>query len=317
MEDSIVSVIIPVFNVEPYLAPCIDSVLNQSHRQLEVIIINDGSSDFSMNIAEKYAEKDSRVTAFSHSHGGPSSARNHGIEAATGDYIMFVDSDDILLPNAVEILLSVLLEKDADLVEGETVRGRVYKEYYLPKSLKTKTYSTREALTDVLYQKNLIPSVCGKIFRKHLFDDLRFKEGIFYEDLDLFCRILSRCQKIVWINIPVYFYRITEGSIINSWKPKRLDVLKVTEDIEKYISEEFPEVLSAAKARRLSANFNMFALCSINGDPENATKCWQHIKENRKNSLLDPKVRLKNKSGALLSYFGRYVFEFVSRFVYK
>ncbi|MCH5238828.1 MAG: glycosyltransferase family 2 protein [Muribaculaceae bacterium] len=316
MGKPLISIIVPVYNVEPYLAPCLDSILSQSYKQLEVIVINDGSSDFSLKIAESYAEKDNRINVYSYENEGLAEARNRGIEHATGDLFVFVDSDDLLLPNAVEILCSFLLEKEADLVVGDFIRGKVYTEIKPPVSIKSKTFNHKEAIADVLYQKYLRPSFCGAIFRRKLFDSLRFEKGILYEDLNLFYRVFDECHKIVKIDYPVYFYRITESSILNSWKPQRLDVLKVTENIENYIAEKYPDILPAAKDRRLSANFNMFALCEINNDKENADRCWKLIKKNRKESLLNPKVRFKNKSGIILSYFGKNVFKFFSRIVY-
>ncbi|MCH5225119.1 MAG: glycosyltransferase family 2 protein [Muribaculaceae bacterium] len=317
MEENLISVIVPVFNTERYLSQCLDSILSQSHRRVEVIVINDGSTDFSLEIALKYAEKDDRVVVYSNENGGPSKARNRGLEVATGDFITFVDSDDLLLPDALEIMLEVLKENDADIVEGKSVRGEVFLKKKNGKILKTKIFTPREAISDVLYQSLLLPSACGKLYKRHVLEGLTFRPGIFYEDLDLFYHYFHRSRKIVWIDFPVYFYRVAEGSRTQSWRPQRLDVLDVTERIEDYINEQYPDLLPAAKDRRLSANFNMFALCAIHGDHDNATRCWDHIKRNRHVSLFNPKVRFKNKSGILLSYLGKNTFKFISRFIYK
>lgn len=316
-EEELISVIVPVYNVEMYLAACIDSILSQSYKNIEIIIINDGSTDFSLKIAETYQENEDRVTVYSYENEGLSEARNRGLKVATGDYVTFVDSDDILLPGALEMMLSTLKTQHADLVEGKIVRGKIHNDIPVPSIIKKFSFSAKEAIADVLYQNKLLPSVCGKLFRKDLFENLKFEKGLLYEDLNIFYLILGRCNKVVWIDYPVYFYRDTEGSIINTWKPQRLDVLKITENIEKYISEKYPDILPAAKDRRLSANFNMFALCSINGDHENATLCWQHIKTNRRMAFFNKNIRLKNKTGVLLSYLGKDIFRFISRRVYK
>ena len=317
MEQPLISVIVPVFNVERYLAPCLDSILFQSYKNLEIIIINDGSTDFSLNIAEKYQEKEDRITVYSYPNEGLAEARNKGLAVATGVYITFVDSDDLLLPMALEVLYKEMVSKDADLVEGKIIKGKVHKDIPIPNKFRFEIFNSEKAIADVLYQKKLLPSMCGKLFKHSLFDSLSFEKGIFYEDLNIFYRILERCNKIVWIDFPVYFYRDTEGSIVNSWKPHRLDVLKVTENIENYIHEKYPGIILAAKDRRLSANFNMFALCSINKDRENAKLCWQHITKNRTSSFFNPKVRLKNKAGILLSFFGRHIFSLAARKIYK
>lgn len=317
MDDSLISVIVPVFNTETYLAACLDSILSQSYRRLEVIVINDGSTDFSLNIAEKYAEQDDRVKVYSFENSGLSQARNHGLDLATGHYITFVDSDDLLLPDALEVMYNYICMPDIDMVEGDTVKGKIVGTYNYSKQCKKEIYTPKDAISHILYQNKLLPSVCGKLYKAELFSELRFEKGILYEDLNIFYHILERCNKILKIEFPVYFYRETEGSILNSWKPQRLDVLKVTEKIEDYIHEKYPDLILAAKDRRLSANFNMFALCTINGDKENADKCWQHIRENRRNSLFNPRVRIKNKSGIIASYMGKNFFKFVSRIKYK
>lgn len=317
MNDELISVIVPVFNTETYLGACLDSILTQSYQNLEVIVINDGSTDFSLKIAQTYAEKEDRIKLYSHNNEGLSEARNRGLDVSTGDFITFVDSDDLLLPNALEVLLTTMNQYKADMVEGKMVRGKVYDSANYSNQLKTEIFSPSEALADVLYQNKLQPSVCGKLFKKDLFKNLKFEKSLLYEDLNIFYKIIDQCRKILWIDFPVYFYRNTDGSILNSWKPQRLDVLKVTENIENYIAENYPDILPAARDRRLSANFNMFALCSIHGQHEDAVKCWNVIKTHRRRSLFNPKVRLKNKAGILLSYLGKPIFNSFSRIIYS
>lgn len=317
MEDKKISVIVPVYNGESYLASCLDSILSQSYKNVEVIVINDGSTDFSLKIAETYSEKDNRVTVYSHENSGLSEARNRGIEVATGDYIAFVDSDDILLPEALELLLNELIKNAADIAEGKTIRGKIQGEHKLKPHIEKHIYSSEEALSNMLYQKRLLPSVCGKLFIKELFNELKFEKGILYEDLNIIYKVFEKCNKIVWIDYPVYFYREAEGSILNNWKLERLDVLKVTEKIENYITEQYPDLINAAKNRRLSANFNMFALCSKHGEYAQARNCWEVIKAHRKSSLFNRNVRIKNKGGILLSYLGRNIFSIIARRVYS
>lgn len=313
MEKDLISIIIPVYNTERYLAACLDSVISQSYHNLEIIVVNDGSSDYSLQIAESYAAKDDRIRLYSSDNEGPSEARNRGLNVATGDYIAFVDSDDILLPDALEIMLETINHKNADLIEGVSLKGSVYKEVTFPKKLVVESFTPSEAISNILYQKTLLPSAWGKLYKSYLFENLRFEKDILYEDLNIFYHIIDRCKKIIWIDFPVYFYRETEGSILHTWKPQRLDVLKVTKNIEDYISNKYPNLLPAAKDRRLSANFNMFSLCSYFGEKERAKECWQHIKKNRVSSLFNPRVRIKNKAGILLSYFGKNVFNLAAR----
>lgn len=311
-----ISIIIPVYNVETYLEECVNSILIQDFSDWEILLIDDGSTDKSASIADSLAESDSRIFCYHFENGGLSVARNRGLDIAKGDLVMFIDSDDMLYPGALGNLSECLKKENVDLVEGMVIRGKNYK-IFEPTSYKSKFLSSEEAVANVLYQKFMLPSACGKLFKKSLFDDLRFTPGIFYEDLDLFYFIFQRCNIIAYISTPVYFYRDTSGSIINSWNPRRLDVLKVTEKIEHHISNEKPLLLPAARDRRLSANFNMFALCSFNDDKLNADGCWRLIKQYRMASLFNPKVRFKNKAGIIISFFGKRFFNLVARFVYK
>lgn len=317
IEENLISVILPVYNVEMYLSTCLDSILSQSYRNLEIIIINDGSSDFSLKIAQAYSEKDDRVIVYSHENEGQSEARNRGLSVATGDYVTFVDADDILLPDAIKIMHDVIVRMKADIVEGDFIKGNILKESYYNKTYKSISFNPAQAISDVLYQKKLSASIWGKLFKRSLFENLNFKKGIIYEDLDIICKLFDKSTKIIRIDFPVYFYRIREGSSINEWHPRRLDVLTVTENIENYISEKYPDLLPAAKDRRLSANFNMFALCNINGEKENANMCWKHIKKNRKPALFNSNVRFKNKAGVLLSYLGKNMFYSISKIIYS
>ena len=317
MNEGLISVIVPVFNVERYLSACLDSILSQSFKNLEVIVINDGSTDFSLQIAETYAEKDDRVKVYSFDNEGLSEARNRGLSVATGEFITFVDADDLLFPDALKVLYKIMIKEASDIVEGRTIKGKTHVNPDKVTAIKKFNYNAKEAISDVLYQKRLLPSVCGKLFKRMIFKDLFFEKGILYEDLNIFYRIFERCTKIIWVDFPVYFYRINDESLTNKWKVQRLDVLKVTENLEEYIREKYPDLLLSAHDRRLSANFNMFALCSIHGDYGNASQCWAHIKERRQQSLFNPRVRLKNKAGIILSYFGKNIFNLAARKIYK
>lgn len=317
MENPLISIIIPVYNAERYLASCLDSILEQSYRNLEVIIINDGSLDFSLNIAEKYAEQDDRLKVYSQDNSGPSEARNYGLSVSTGNYISFVDADDMVLPKAFEMMLKIMDTFSADIVEGRVTEGKIYKKIEYINKLHSEFMDSKSAIERVLYQKDMLSSPWGKLYKKSLFDDVKFEKGLIYEDLDIFYKVYERADKITYTNFPVYFYRNNEESTLHTWKPQRLDVLKVTENIEKYIAEKYPELLPAAQDRRLSANFNMFALCSINGDNDTAAKCWEKVKLYRKQSLINPKVRLKNKFGILSSYLGKNFFKQLSKLIYR
>lgn len=299
-----ISIIIPAYNVEKYIGPCIESALSQSFRDIEVIVVNDGSTDSTPVVIQEFARSDSRVRVVNRENGGLSEARNTGLDIARGEWITFLDGDDMLLPGTLEILLNEAVMTGADLVCGSFVRNLNEKK----KGKRSIELSPEEALLDILYQKKIQPSAWGKLYKKFLFDNLRYSKAILYEDLDVIYRIVSQTNKVVYTAAPVYFYRITPGSILNSFSKSRFDVLAVTERLEQWAaSTSSSEVLKAARDRRLSANFNILGLIAANKKKEYenvARSCWNIIKRYRFASLVNPKVRLKNKAGIMLSYLG-------------
>lgn len=311
-----ISIIVPLYNAGKYLHECIESVISQTFSDWELIIVDDGSTDSSGQIADEYALKDLRIKVFHVENGGPSYARNIGIDNAKGDFLAFLDSDDALFSNSLKSLSDAMSDYDADLVAGDFVNGKSYKNVDKT-AWSAKAFDSQEAIESALYQSRFNPSPWGKLYKKECFVEIRYKEGLLYEDLDIFYKIFLLCGKIVYISSPVYFYRKTSGSLLHTWDKKRLDVLKVTEDIEIFMDKFFPRLLPAARDRRLSANFNMFALASIHGDGPTADQCWELIRNYRKASLFNPRVRLKNKAGIILSYFGRRMFTYFCKLIYN
>lgn len=301
-----ISVIVPAYNVEKYIADCLESITTQSYRDLEIIVVNDGSTDRTLDIINRHAATDPRIRVISQPNGGLSAARNAGLDAATGEWIVFVDGDDMLLPDSLSHLLKITEDTRADIVCGSFIRQN--SEPKLTNS-KIRCFSGVEAFKNILFQKHIDHSAWGKLYRRSIFDSLRFTTGILYEDLDIAWDVFVPAKKIVCTSRPVYFYRVTPGSILHKFSRRRLDVLTITEKIERRTAELSPELLKAARDRRLSANFNILGLIAAN----NATKeyqqvcdqAWSVIRTHRRTSLFNSNVRLKNKVGILLSYLGR------------
>lgn len=310
-----VSIIVPIYNAEKYLRECIESVIAQTFTDWELILVDDGSTDSSGKIADEYAASDSRIRVIHSENGGPGHARNTGIDASKGEYLAFVDADDCMFQWSVETLMDAIKKGDCDISVGNYISSRAIS---IPqKHNQDKIFFTNiEAVKDLLYQHHITSSPWGKIFSRHLLDRVRFEDYGCYEDLDFMAKALSISKRTVYVFSPLYFYRHTEGSLINTWSRKRLDVLTVTERLEDFMAEKHPELLPAAHDRRLSANFNIFVLSSRHGEKDVADRCWELIKNYRGESLRNPDVRLKNKAGILLSYLGKRLFLLVSRMVY-
>lgn len=297
-----VSVIIPVYNTAPYLEECIESVLCQSWDDFELILVDDGSTDGSIGIAERYCLNDSRVTLIKSEHGGQGHARNIGLDHARGEYIAFIDSDDSVAADYLKNLRDGVEsgEYDFSMMEVSWTRRKSH----------TMVRSREEAMRGLLYQKSSYASVCGKLFKRELFERERFREGILYEDLDLMARVLLRVARVILIDDDSYRYRKHAESTLGHFTEHRLDVLKVTAGIISLVGREMPHLLKGAYDRHLSASFNMLVLLAKEGETKRKEYdvCWQTIKSLRRHSLLNTDVRIKNKFGVLLSYAGRKIF---------
>lgn len=303
-----VSIIIPVYNVQDYLARCVDSVLTQTYTDLEIILVDDGSIDISGDICDEYALHDARVRVIHKENGGLSDARNAGLDVARGNYVAFIDADDYVHPSFVELLLKTINETGAQIAVST---WQELKDGDKPRKVKTKRprctiLTQEEAISNVFYQKKLNHSACSRIFETQLFNNLRFPEGMLYEDLAIIYPLLCKVEKVALINTPMYYYMHRQGSIITTMSLRRTHVLDHIERIEEQVTDEAPQYLPAVRSRHLSACFNMLRLMPVDEPKWQATKerCWNYIKNMRFLCIKDSKVRLKNKIACLLSYFG-------------
>ncbi len=302
----IISVIVPVYNAEKWLRDALSSLQAQTYSDFEVILVDDGSTDCSRSICLEYCECDPRFRLISQANSGLSAARNAGIDMAGGDWISFLDADDVLPPDALSLMIEHAERSGAGIVTGNYIREVPVR---MPEGKgKASTVSSDKAILIGLYQKKILNSACGKLFRSSIFNGarpLRFR-NCWYEDLDLFYQAFERTEKVCILDRTVYFYRDNPTSFINTWSDSRLDVLDVTDRIVDHMQRRSPELHKAALDRRFSAHFNILVEMLRNGidNPEQQERCLRIIKEQRFNELTDGKVRLKNKLGALVSYLG-------------
>ena len=255
--DKLISIIVPIYNVEKYLPKCIDSIINQTYKNIEILLINDGSTDNSGKICDEYALKDTRIRVSHNENGGVAVARNKGIKMSTGDYIAFVDSDDYISTEYCEKMLAAVLRNNADIaicklhdfVEGQDVQ------------LEEKTYSEEVYSVDQMIENNIILSgifdcIGGKLVAAKLFANILFPEGRVYEDSSTLYKLYNASSKSVVLNQEYYFYlREREGSI-TAFAGSRYNLKKQKDNItfayEKFdfLSSKYPE-----KKELVSAGF--------------------------------------------------------------
>ncbi len=211
MENKLISVVVPVYNVERYLEKCIESICNQTYYCMEIILVDDGATDRSGDICDEYARKDERIRVIHKANGGLSDARNAGIEIATGSWLMFVDSDDTITPDTVEQLYYAATEYDCQIAVCNIVR--VYEDgttepFYNP--VNSLTVWQDQKRFETLKQ----PSACNKLFCAELFQDVRFPKGKFYEDTFVYHILAYRANKIVLTGRDGYYYLSRRESIL-------------------------------------------------------------------------------------------------------
>ena len=310
-----ISVIIPAYNAQAYLRECLESVLAQSFSDWEAIIVDDGSTDSTREIGLCFTARDSRFRLVSTPNGGLSSARNTGIAEARGQWLTYLDSDDTLYPDALARLMAAATE-NVDIVVAGFSRDR---DAVAVTDGSVEIMSGLTALERGLYQRGVSTSACAKLFSRRVADGIAFPDGLYYEDL-LYCvETLRRSARVAVIGDVVYYYRDNPSSFINTFSPRRFDVLRVTARVEELLEGD-EELQRAARDRRLSACFNIYGLLAVHDRDgrysDVSCRCWTLIKDYRHDSLFNPRVRLKNKLGILVSYMGRRVFGRLAGMVY-
>ena len=312
MESPLITVIVPVYNVEPYLPRCIDSVLSQSYRNIEVLVVDDGSTDGSPSLCDYYAEHDDRVRVVHEPNRGLSEARNTALNLMRGSLVTMVDGDDWLAPEALTTLSEAIVAHDADVAVG---RWQLVPDGENPAppaspTRPAKVFTRDEAIDEVFYQGVLTNSSCSRLFKSEIFQSLRYEPGLLYEDLALVYDILLQTQRVVYTPALVYYYRQRPDSITGLFTPRRAQVVRILKDLEQRVAVEAPRHLPAVRSRLLSACFNILLLCPQDDEMTRsiASRCWQGIRRLRLRCLIDPRVRSKNKLGILASFAGKRLF---------
>lgn len=228
-----VSIIVPVYNVENYLAKCLDSLVKQSLPDIEILVVNDGSKDNSEKIIEGYAQKyPEKIKAYTKENGGLSDARNFGIDRATGDYIGFVDSDDYVTETMFEEMLLLAEKHNAKMVISNIQKvdenGKVVQKLtQLPNMPEKITLENNfSVFSDISY------FACNKLFKKELFNQKRFKKGVHFEDIQLIPQLLLECETIAQTQNFHYQYLERTDSITKTHTEKGLDIIKAVSDVE-------------------------------------------------------------------------------------
>lgn len=236
-----VSIIVPVYNVEKYLKKCLLSIKNQTYKNIETIIINDGSTDSSKNICERFImENNVDFKLISQKNGGLSKARNTALRVATGEYIYFLDSDDYIHPRTIEMMVKAITEKSADIVVSDFTNFNSDDDVVLNLNLANK-YTTLMVKKEEFYLQKISNHACSKLYKKSLFikNNIFFPESRVYEDVATTYKIVDKANSIVHIPIGLYYYLNRLDSISKVYSKKNIeDLLIAYSEIDLYFKEK-------------------------------------------------------------------------------
>lgn len=300
MNEPLVSILSPCYNVEQYLPQCIESIINQTYKNLQIVLIDDGSSDGTWNVLQKYADKDSRIEIYHQDNQGVASTRNNLLDKVKGDYVLFVDSDDWIEPDMVEFLVEKSLTHQADIVicgmvKNDAIPNKEYTEELLDQETTIKKF---------LFHKDLSGSLWNKLVKTSLFQGIRFDARISYGEDALFCwDVLQRTRIVVQTDRQLYHYRMNENSLSHlNWTPEKKGsghlVWKRIADDTKQLWPEFADIAEASFA--ISDMWQLYyAIKARYPLDQHIAEFQQHIRKNLLLILKGDLINFKKKVFAI------------------
>lgn len=309
MNMPLISVIIPVYNVENYLEKCIESVINQTYENLDIILIDDGSKDNSGVICDDYKNKDSRIRVIHKENGGLSDARNVALDVTKGSYITFIDSDDYVTNDYVEYLYNLIKKTGSDISMCCFQKIYTENEVLVNKTELIEVLKKREAIESYLYQRKFTASAHCKMYKKELFMTIRYPKGYYYEDMAVICNVLDLCEYIAISNQKKYFYIQRNDSIMGErFNNKKMHRIEIAEEIRRFINNNYSDLYSAACARCFLAAVQTIREIPFSTDNvEYYNYAWKVMKSYRIGIIFDSKSKTSHKIIALFSFLGKRV----------
>ncbi len=280
-----ISVVVPVYNVENYIERCLDSILNQTYRDLEIILVDDGSTDNSGRICDEYEKSDSRIKVIHRENGGLSAARNTGIKASCGEYLIFIDSDDYIHPKMLEILAGNLINNQSDIAicGFKKIYDDEVTEYEEKPGTTISIYSGREACLNMYDDRLAVMTVVAwnKLYKRSLFENIFYPEGKIHEDEFTTYKLLYNSGRVVYFDGELYYYVQRKGSITNDevYSVAHLSILEMNDErIEFFISKDDKKLANLAVHRATMSSRALYLKYSSAGDSDSAAKAYDYCK---------------------------------------
>lgn len=312
----LISVIVPVYNASCYLGRCLDSLLGQTYHDLEIIVVDDGSTDNSCKIAKEYAMRDNRVVVVHQSNQGVSAARNKGLEVALGNYVGFVDSDDVVDERMYETLYELLVDNECEVSGCQYCLFR--DNYQFMRRDSYVIYDRKESLERLVLEAGITNFLWDKLFKKELFRNLTFKTGKIFEDMDVMYKLLDRVSRIVISEAVLYGYYQREDSYVHTYSyDKLINYIEVYREREGFLQERYPELEGKLKSSLVLSIFVVFRIIVLSKQKQWLDDELVMLEYERLKKLDLGKIRGYKKYLLKLLRFNRYVFYDVVLRLYK
>lgn len=301
-KNILISIIVPAYNVEKYIENCIDSLISQTYKNIEIILVDDGSNDKTGDICKKKALLDKRIRYFYKENGGVADSRNYGLKMCKGDYLTFVDSDDLVDPKYVEILYSAIIENKSDI--SVCAFKKIYSEINFEENNEVNVigiYNTRDALSHFLLQDTIDSSFWGKLYDKKLFKDIIINNYKVFEDMDTMYKLIAKSTNVTCISNVLYYYFVRNNSLIHAkFSEHNAKVIDIIDEMYNFIYPLYPELKAELLIRKINAYFYILRNVKKGTHYYNVSK--QFIEENRKEVLKYKNAPVKTKAGIYISY---------------
>ncbi len=292
MGEQLISVILPVYNIKMYLKKCMNSIFAQTYKNLEIIMVDDGSTDGSGVVCDEFSALDKRVVVFHKKNGGLSDARNYGIERANGEYITCIDPDDFIDSDFISYLYELICRYGTkmSLCQHRVLfdNGKIDEKG----SSGEEVLSNKVCIERMMYHDVIDTSAWAKLYHKDLFRDVRYPYGKLFEDIATTYKLMLQCEKIAVGYKSKYNYIIRQTSIVNcSFNPKKFDLLESTDGMAEDVIRKYPDLKNAVLRRRVYARFSTLnQMLGVKGWEDKRNEMIQFIKENSKTVLADKKT---------------------------
>lgn len=295
--NPLVSIILPIFNVESYLPKCMDTLLSQTYQNIELLLVDDGSAISCSKLCDNYSRVDSRIRVFHKENGGLSDARNFGMNYAEGDYIIFVDPDDYVDADYVEYLINLIKKYDCKMSICQYRRKRGNGVIENPRYVKEKVLSTTESLENLLYRKGIEQSAYAKCYHKSLFKNIKYPKGKIYEDIGTTYALILQCDRIAVGSECKYTYIFHENSIMNEiFNKRQFDMIEMADQMALNILKIYPDLCVPVQSYQALARLSVLnRMIKVDGYEDERREIVHYIITRRKDILFNSNIDTKHK----------------------